>query len=768
MKIWLWKRGLGIEDLPLLQAQLLENATVVPACIAGNFAAVCACAALLSYHNIFSPLVVFAGAAVFLCIASLRLSIPAMTRKCANDDPRLVSLFGLLALIGTALGGLWGLFSYVVLSSGIHLVEVVGGIIAATMMSAGTITFRTLRAVALTYVILCGVGTCLGLISIGSFEGYIGAALTACFTLVLCANVIATSKRFDRGIMRERRLNDAADTIKLLLDDFTEQGLGWIVEVDRNGQIQNPCERLIEFSGRTNVELSSLRFEALIDTGPELSRVRKRFREGKVIRQHILPVSVKGQKKWISLSARPKPQKDSGYRGVMTDVTSQRHAEEQVSFLAHYDALTKLPNRLLFRNNLTQAILRHGGHAAVMYLDLDNFKTINDTLGHPLGDKVLVEVARRIEATIGHHDLACRFGGDAFVILVTGSRAAKVEHLAKRLIEVLSVPITADQQEIDSSCSIGIAIGPDDGENSDCLIRRADLALDHAKLEGRGSAIRFQLAMEEAAHSRRSIESDMGNALRNGEFEVQYQALVDAQNCSISGYEALVRWHHPERGLIMPNSFIPIAEESGFIIPLGDWVIRQAIAEAANWPDHIIVSINLSPVQLRNPSLIGTLIQALSHNGVSPNRVCLEITESVLMQDSKANLEALHRLRDLGMMIALDDFGTGFSSLNYLRIFPFSKIKIDRCFISEIEESPDCQAIVRAVITLANSLGMTTIAEGIERESQANLLRVEGCSLLQGFLYSKAVSANAVLDTYSSSPCLHAALGPERRAAMQA
>ncbi|NJS15736.1 MAG: EAL domain-containing protein [Sphingopyxis sp.] len=236
----------------------------------------------------------------------------------------------------------------------------------------------------------------------------------------------------------------------------------------------------------------------------------------------------------------------------------------------------------------------------------------------------------------------------------------------------------------------------------------------------------------------------MRNALRNGEFEVHYQPLMDVESSAVSGFEALVRWNHPERGLIMPNGFIPIAEETGLIVPLGEWVIRQALADAANWPNHITVSINLSPVQVRSSALLGILIQAIASNGIEPGRVCLEITESVLMQDNEANIQALHRLRDFGMQISLDDFGTGYSSLNYLRTFPFSKIKIDRCFVSEIEENRDCQAIVRSVITLAGSLGMTTIAEGIERETQADLLKGEGCAELQGFLYSKAVPADQV------------------------
>jgi diguanylate cyclase (GGDEF)-like protein len=737
-------------DRNLIHAQLVENASVVRASVTGNLINVGACGALLAYYDALGLFIALSAPLFLSAIVLWRLATARKILASTPTDPRLLAWLRQIKLTGAILGSFWGLITFLILSAGIHATELVGGIVGAGMMSAGAMAFRTVRQAAWAYVICCAVGGIIGLLTIDETGAYIGLVLMACYLVVLYSNIMATSERFDRAHAREQQLSEAADTIQLLLNDLTEQGTEWLLDVDHLGRIQSPCEKMIELTGSSATELSGLPFGRLLDPGNERDRLKQFFRDGKFIRRHMLPLTIDGHKKWLSLSARPKPG-GQGYRGVITDMTAQRSAEERVSFLAHYDALTKLPNRMLFNDNVAHALKRHEGRVAIMYLDLDNFKSINDTLGHPVGDKVLAEVARRIETAIGQYDLASRFGGDEFVVLVSGSRIDKVDHLAARIIKELAAPIVIDQVEMETCCSIGIAVGPEDGETSDALIRKADLALYAAKSDGRGQAMRFVPEMDEAARARRSIEHDLRNALRCGEFEVHYQPLMNVKSASVAGFEALVRWHHPERGIIMPNSFIPIAEETGLIVSLGEWVIRKAIADAAKWPDHITISINLSPVQVRSPVLLGILMHAAASNCVAPERICLEITESVLMQDSEANIQALHRLRDFGMHISLDDFGTGYSSLNYLRTFPFSKIKIDRCFVSEIEENRDCQAIVRSVISLAGSLGMTTVAEGIERETQAALLKGEGCSELQGFLYSKAVPADQVSEYFKPS-----------------
>jgi predicted signal transduction protein with EAL and GGDEF domain len=323
--------------------------------------------------------------------------------------------------------------------------------------------------------------------------------------------------------------------------------------------------------------------------------------------------------------------------------------------------------------------------------------------------------------------------------------------LSDRIIEALTLPFRLDDHDVIVGTSIGISLAPLHGNDASTLLRNADLALYEAKAQGRNRHAVFEAGMDEAAQYRRSLELDLRGALGKHELCLHYQPLIRIEDNATLGYEALIRWIHPERGVVMPNDFIPIAEESGMIIPIGEWVIRQAIDDMMLWPDHMTVSINLSPAQMRSPSLITTLVQSLAKTGADPKRICLEITENVLMQDSEANLATLHKLHDLGLEIALDDFGTGYSSLNYLRSFPFDKIKIDRCFISEIDEREDCQAIVRSVVNLANSLGMTTTAEGVEREGQMESLRREGCSNVQGYLFSKAVPQDQLTDLRKSS-----------------
>jgi predicted signal transduction protein with EAL and GGDEF domain len=342
--------------------------------------------------------------------------------------------------------------------------------------------------------------------------------------------------------------------------------------------------------------------------------------------------------------------------------------------------------------------------------------------------------------------LVARLGGDEFAILVSKRNLPRITALADRIVAVLAKPFNLNGHDVVIGTSIGIACAPDHGENGERLLQNADLALYTAKAQGRNRAAMFERGMDEAAHARRLLELDLRGSLGKDEMRLHYQPVVDVQSGQVTGYEALIRWEHPERGIVMPNLFIPVAEETGMIVQIGEWVIRQALDDLAAWDDHLSVAINLSPAQMRCPSLVTTVINALASSGVDPARVCFEITETVLMQDSEVNIETLHKLNGLGLQIALDDFGTGYSSLNYLRSFPFNKIKIDRCFVDDIDTREDCQAIVRSVVALANSLGMTTTAEGVERSGQLDRLRLEGCGEVQGFLYSKAVPAHELTD----------------------
>jgi diguanylate cyclase (GGDEF)-like protein/PAS domain S-box-containing protein len=433
-----------------------------------------------------------------------------------------------------------------------------------------------------------------------------------------------------------------------------------------------------------------------------------------------------------------------GFLVAIVDITERRKAEARVAHMAHHDGLTELPNRVLYQERLRQ-VLEPGSlakHVAVLCVDLDLFKNVNDSFGHPMGDRLLKMVADRLRLEVRGSNLVARLGGDEFAIVLAGDTSPnEANDYAARLIEILSAPYDMGGINVVIGASIGIALSPGDGESSEELMRNADMALYRAKSEGGGVHHFFEKEMDRQAQKRRDMELDLRRAFANGEFELHYQPLVDLTADRITGFEALLRWPHPEKGMISPVDFIPVAEDIGLIVALGEWVLRQACAEAVKWPDDIKVAVNLSPVQFRSRNLVQVVIAALAYSGLSPLRLELEITESLFLAETEANLAILHQLRELGVRISMDDFGTGYSSLSYLRSFPFDKIKIDRSFVQDLAQRPDCVAIVRAISGLGRSLNITTTAEGVETVDQLDWLRAEGCNEVQGFLFSAAKPA---------------------------
>ncbi|WP_409190749.1 putative bifunctional diguanylate cyclase/phosphodiesterase [Bradyrhizobium sp. RDM4] len=438
---------------------------------------------------------------------------------------------------------------------------------------------------------------------------------------------------------------------------------------------------------------------------------------------------------------RHRPMPDLGWVATHEDITEQRKAELQIAHMAHHDALTDLANRALLGWRLEQA-LAQGGMFAVHHIDLDKFKAVNDTLGHLAGDTLLKDVGRRLRELGRESDTIARMGGDEFVILQTPiSDSAEAGVLARRVVERLSAPFEFDGHQAVTGASIGIALAPSDGTMPELLLRNADLALYRAKNDGRGVQRFFEPSMDQEVQSRRALEQDLRNGLAAGEFELHYQPIVKADVPEISGFEALIRWRHPQRGLVAPNDFIPLAEEIGLIVPVGEWVIRQACATASRWPNHLHVAVNISAAQFRHPGLTEVIVGALAASRLDPRRLEIEITESVLLQDRDATLATLHQLRALGIRIAMDDFGTGYSSLTYLQCFPFDKIKIDRSFVSGVASDAGSLSIVRAVVALARGMGMTTTAEGVETDEQRERIAAEGCTEMQGYLFSRPVPA---------------------------
>jgi diguanylate cyclase (GGDEF)-like protein len=437
---------------------------------------------------------------------------------------------------------------------------------------------------------------------------------------------------------------------------------------------------------------------------------------------------------------------DDGWLATFEDITERRRTEARMAHLAHHDALTDLPNRVLFRKRLEDALTsaRRGEGLALLCLDLDQFKAVNDTLGHPVGDLLLRAVAVRLVERTRETDIVARLGGDEFAVVQSIDRPSEPAGLADRLIEMFDTPFEVAGHQIVIGTSIGIAFAPQDGVDGDELLKKADLALYRAKVDGRGICRLFHAEMDAEMQARRLLELDLRKALRARQFELFYQPVVDLHAGAVAGFEALLRWRHPERGLVSPASFIPLAEEIGLIVQIGEWVLREACATAASWPGDIRVAVNLSAAQFKSPDLVATVSEALRDAGLPPDRLELEITETVMLQDTDATMATLHQLRALRAGIAMDDFGTGYSSLSYLRRFPFDRIKIDQSFVRELSSKRDCGAIVRAVAALSRELGMATTAEGVETREQLALLTSAGCTEVQGYLFSPAVPSGEV------------------------
>ncbi|NJO21786.1 MAG: EAL domain-containing protein [Sphingomonadales bacterium] len=445
----------------------------------------------------------------------------------------------------------------------------------------------------------------------------------------------------------------------------------------------------------------------------------------------------------ICVAREPMP--DGGWVATHEDVTERHRTEARIEHMARHDALTDLPNRTLFAERVNAALQRlsKGERIAVLSLDLDRFKHVNDTLGHPVGDALLKVVAERLRRAVREGDTVARLGGDEFaVVQLAAPQLEGVTDLAQRIIDVLSAPYEIEGQQMVIGTSVGIAIAPTDGDTVAALLKSADVALYRAKTDGRGRYRFFETGMDAAMQARRQLELDLRAALVNGEFELHYQPIVGIATQEVTGFEALLRWRHPDRGLVSPASFIPLAEEVGLIVPIGEWVLRQACGDAAPWPNDITVAVNLSPAQFKSARLAETVLLALAASGLQPHRLELEITEGVLLVEHETTLGVLHQLRSLGVKIAMDDFGTGYSSLSYLRSFPFDKIKIDRSFIQGMAQDESSSAIVRAVVGLSSRLGMTTTAEGVETAKQLDEVRAEGCTEVQGFYFSAAKPAS--------------------------
>lgn len=619
----------------------------------------------------------------------------------------------------------------------------------ATAMFVGVLLMnRAVPSTALFHTAVLAAGMMAAAWLIARWDAWPVMALILVYAAVLMRSVLAHDRVFVTAITTELERAENEATVRMLLSEYEVQGSDWLWTVGPRGNLREVSDRLAEAFGRPAAELEGQPFAEQLTPGERRDLFADALARRQAFRDMLVRLELDGEVSYWRLSARPRI--DGRMTGVARDVTDTQIAEERVSYMAHFDSLTGLANRYRFNERLRNALDRHGTDStrvALFYLDLDDFKGINDTQGHMFGDRLLREVGARLEQAASCDDLVARLGGDEFaVVVVTSSGDGMLIERAHRFLAILREPFEIDGQTVTSTASIGVARCSEEACEADELMRRADLALHAAKAKGRDQVALFDRQLDHEMQERRRIEHELREALKHDELRVHYQPVIDLDNGATVAYEALVRWEHPQRGMLPPLQFLTVAENTGLIIPLGDWVIRRALNEMAKWEGDFRVSINLSPSQIRSAHLLNSVTDALAESGMDPCRVEFEITEHVILEHNDVALATLTRLREMGMSIALDDFGTGYSSLSYLRRFPLDRIKIDREFVKDLCDSDSSRAIISAITRLADAMGIPTTAEGVELPEQLDLLRKLGCNEAQGYLILEPVAAERLGD----------------------
>ena len=594
------------------------------------------------------------------------------------------------------------------------------------------------------------------LVASGSSQALLMAFALVLYVIFIIATAFSQTRSMVRVVVSGHEVEKQQKTISLLLRDFEKHSSDWLWETAADGHFLRPSERFCEVSARSKPLLLQADIKALFtaegaDHHPSVDVLFGSMDRQASFNDLQVPIKFNGDLHWWSMTGTPNFDEAgafTGYHGVGSDITLQKKSDERISFLAHNDALTGLFNRAHFTELLHQNVTRlerYGAQFALMFLDLDHFKAVNDTFGHPMGDKLLVEVAARLRAIVPHGAFAARLGGDEFAILIPKSVTVDdMEALAQQVLKSIVEPFEFDGEKMSVGVSIGMAIAPRHGTRPDQLLRNVDLALYRAKEGGRNAYKVFESGMDSQARERRALEFDLKFALDNKELELFYQPLMGTEENNAVGFEALLRWNHPIRGRISPAEFVPIAENTGLIKSIGEWVIREACRRAATWPSHLTVAVNLSAPQFDKDRIVDVVISALAQTGLAPHRLEVEITESLLIERPDEVLATLMRLKEIGVSIAMDDFGTGYSSLSYLLKFPFDKIKIDKSFISAIDEDKAARDVLRTIGSLGKTLGIRITAEGVETQEQVNFLRAIACDQLQGFFFAKPLRGDDI------------------------
>ncbi|URW74532.1 EAL domain-containing protein [Sphingomonas donggukensis] len=652
---------------------------------------------------------------------------------------------------GLALGGVWAIAPLYFGLSGdggalLGLVAVV-----VVLMAAAAISMAALPLATLLFLFILG-GSTAGIFAWLDLEGV--AANLALFTGLLMIGCFARGRALVVIRAGELALAERDETVSLLLRETEQEtNADWLWEIDAQRRVVRASPRFARSIGVDPASINGMGFLEIL-AGPTwqngnfaqgLRDLAEKLKAREAFRDLLLPVYVDGEERWWEMSASPRIVEDRGFvgfRGVGSDVTEQRASADKISRMARFDTLTGLPNRLLIHESLARAMAeadKWGSRCGFMMIDLDRFKAVNDTLGHPVGDRLLGRVSDRLKSLMTENEMIGRLGGDEFAVVVRdASDRQAMERMARTIIATLSAPYDVDAHTLYIGASVGLAIGPRDGRTPEMLIRSADLALYRSKDAGGGSFHAYEPQLHLVAEERRVLEIALRNALEKDELTLNYQPVVDAGTGRLTGFEALLRWTHPEFGPISPAKFVPLAEEARLIAPIGEWVLRTACDEAAKWDGSIRVAVNVSPEQLHNPAFVSVVTQALANSGLSPDRLELEVTESVFMREGTGAIRVLESLLDLGIRLSLDDFGTGYSSLGYLSRTRFSSIKIDRSFVQGASKGEkEAIAIIRAVVALAQSLGMATTAEGVETEDEHAMIQGLGCTKVQGYYFGR-------------------------------
>ena len=655
------------------------------------------------------------------------------------------------AVVGAGLVGLiWAMLPFMLLPAPTPTVQVVLPVALGAVIFSAAISYASLPQAAFTFllpvIVACVIGTRL-------MEGVFLANLLAVMLVSLIPIVVAiinrSARSFIQHVHRELDSQNQKNVISLLLREFEENSSDWLWEFGADGKIDRVSDRFsiaTEMSKEDLIGRDFVEYVRLILDGEafQLQEIVDAISSKGTFNGVDIAVKINGAKMVWRLSGKATYDPTGiycGYIGTASDVTAEKTAEKKINYLAHYDALTGLLNRGRFGEMLGQCVSRlerYGTPFSVFYLDLDRFKLVNDSSGHLVGDRLLMQVADRIREQIRESDVVARLGGDEFAIILPNlSDTSEASILAERLVKSIEKPFEIDTETLSIGLSVGIAVAPINGTRPDQILRNADLALYRAKEEGRGMYRFFEAEMDSSARERRMLEIELRQALTDGEFVLHYQPLVSADDGAATGFEALVRWDHPIRGVVPPAEFIPIAEQSGLIKEIGDWTIYEACRAASEWPDDMIVAVNLSPKHFMLSDIEEVVSKALEKSGLQPNRLELEITESLLIDRSDDVLDKLGDLKKLGVTIAMDDFGTGYSSLSYLLKFPFDKIKIDRSFVNALTSDPAARDILRSIVALGKTLKMNITAEGVESQEQATFLKDVACNHFQGYLFSR-------------------------------